>query len=490
MSGILDKKSRILDAILTVEGRRQMAEGTYNVSYVTFTDSGVSYIPDSEEGHEDPTDKIYFEACNLPQDQIVFEANDNGKLISRFPIDVKVDYGPFSHLSSSVDLKSSGILENGRLSVFGYTSGRSIKVVKGFENVDSDAGKGFVYGDSLGVTASIVLDPLGSTGGGTDNFGVYIDSPFKGRIGTKRSIPSETFALKIAKAVTLLSQSGGPNVSAYSVGDMVFLDNNMSTNNLIFEITGSNLSSPLLLKNSSIGSTLLKEELENAYFSSAIRGILTSSFDNFIDLQTISSINRLFEDDQFETSISELNFDAKTSLPPSVKTSAYNSSIPELNAIDSLFSDEKVSHLDNYLYLPPIVKTSDAEVPDKSDLQSLNNYLLGDYPSWGNNETKLTYQKLATHLSQYVNSKSSLTFTKTSLNNNIVAQFFEVTNGDVSKLDVIEYGHVMDNSQESTSTTKNVFFVGKTFIDDRGTLCFVNMFTLVFERDDSPEAFR
>ena len=68
MAGILDNKSRIIDAILTSEGRRQMAEGTFEVSYATFSDYGVSYIPDLKNGHENPTSKIYFEACNLPQD--------------------------------------------------------------------------------------------------------------------------------------------------------------------------------------------------------------------------------------------------------------------------------------------------------------------------------------------------------------------------------------------------------------------------------------
>ena len=58
MSGILDNKSRMIDAMLTSEGRRQMAEGTFEVSYVTFTDSGVAYIPDPVNGHDDPTNKI------------------------------------------------------------------------------------------------------------------------------------------------------------------------------------------------------------------------------------------------------------------------------------------------------------------------------------------------------------------------------------------------------------------------------------------------
>ena len=53
MAGILDSKSRILDAILTSEGRRQVAEGTFIVSCVTFTDADIAYIPDAVDGHVD-----------------------------------------------------------------------------------------------------------------------------------------------------------------------------------------------------------------------------------------------------------------------------------------------------------------------------------------------------------------------------------------------------------------------------------------------------
>jgi hypothetical protein len=81
MSGILDNKSRIIDAILTSEGRRQMADGNFVVKFVTFSDSSVFYQKDINEGHEDPTNKIYLECFNLPQDQIVFESDDSGNLV-------------------------------------------------------------------------------------------------------------------------------------------------------------------------------------------------------------------------------------------------------------------------------------------------------------------------------------------------------------------------------------------------------------------------
>ena len=81
MSGILDNKSRVIDAILTSEGRRQMAEGNFVVKYATFTDRSVVYQPDEVEGHVDPTQKIYIEAFNSPYDQITFEADDSGNLV-------------------------------------------------------------------------------------------------------------------------------------------------------------------------------------------------------------------------------------------------------------------------------------------------------------------------------------------------------------------------------------------------------------------------
>lgn len=81
MSGILDNKSRVIDAILTYEGRRQMADGKFVVKYATFSDSAVYYEKDLIESHTDPTGKIYLECFNLPQDQITFESDDSGRLV-------------------------------------------------------------------------------------------------------------------------------------------------------------------------------------------------------------------------------------------------------------------------------------------------------------------------------------------------------------------------------------------------------------------------
>jgi hypothetical protein len=139
------------------------------------------------------------------------------------------------------------------------------------------------------------------------------------------------------------------------------------------------------------------------------------------------------------------------------------------------------------MYLPPIVKTSDTLIPDKTKIENLTPYLLGDYPSWGDNEKMLTFSKLTSQLNQYQDIQNPIFFDKTSRNNNVIAQFFEVTDKHVSKLDVIDYGPVMNDAKEPTAITNNVFFIGKTFLDNRGTTCFVNIFTLIFSKDEREE---
>lgn len=79
--GILDSKTRMLDTIITQEGRRQLASGKMRFEFVSFTDADAFYQGDVDDGSSDPSDRLYMEACDLPQDQITFEADDSGKLV-------------------------------------------------------------------------------------------------------------------------------------------------------------------------------------------------------------------------------------------------------------------------------------------------------------------------------------------------------------------------------------------------------------------------
>lgn len=81
MSGILDVKSRIMDVVLTQEGRRQLAAGKFVPMFASFTDRHTFYEQDVLSGSADAAQRIYFEAGNRHQDQIIIEADDSGKLV-------------------------------------------------------------------------------------------------------------------------------------------------------------------------------------------------------------------------------------------------------------------------------------------------------------------------------------------------------------------------------------------------------------------------
>ena len=81
--GILDKKSRIMDVIVTPEGRRQMHSGDFRAEFVSFSDRSAYYASDSVTGSvaENASSRLYFEAKQLPIDKIVYETDSDGQLL-------------------------------------------------------------------------------------------------------------------------------------------------------------------------------------------------------------------------------------------------------------------------------------------------------------------------------------------------------------------------------------------------------------------------
>lgn len=481
MSGILDNRSRIIDAIITAEGRRQLAEGTFRVSYVTFSDAEVVYEPDAVDGHVDPTGKFYLEACNLPQDQIVFEADDEGKINGFRLQDIKLNLSGNGGIPAS---QAEGTFRNGRLTAYQYHHGRRVKT-NGIEYNPLDKDCGFSYTDSSGVVGYILMKPDLKSG----QVSCSLSPNFVGYVGTRYGLSPQNFATQISGAMELLRAApGGPKVFTRVTNDSVFLDVDSSFDGSKIYATGS-LSTPLVLEESAVGGKLVEEEMLGANFASQIVGILTSSFDNFSQLQTLSTIDRMMQDDSFELSTNEISFDIKDIHKDKrtlLESTAKGVNPPSLNSIDSLFSDDKMSHLINFAYLPPIVKTSDALVPDKTDIKNLADAgrLLGDYPSWGDNETPLDYNGLNKELEYYSDLSKDIKLTKTSNANNLLCQIFEIVDNTVNKLDIVDFGPVVEKRQGVDLTTKRVYFAGKTYVDDRGTTCFANMFTLVLSKSE------
>ena len=144
--GILDPKKRIMDVVLTPNGRAALATGGLNVAYASFTDGQSYYDPSSISGSYDTaTDRIYFEAPgSLTQDTLAIVTDDTGKLI------------PVSAFGTDVD--SSGALYDttitGNRSVKGYQTGSAFS--SAVQNVLNMFKTSFEYNTIIGTRA--VLD--------------------------------------------------------------------------------------------------------------------------------------------------------------------------------------------------------------------------------------------------------------------------------------------------------------------------------------------
>lgn len=160
MSGILDNKTRVLDTIVTLEGRRQMSDGKLRIEYVSFTDSTAFYDPDVVSGSADATKRFYFEQCHLPQDQITFEADDSGRL------------KPFKNSKGVNSISSGKIIENYSSSIkFNFLTDSAFasaadnliaSSINNFNNLQILGTKDFVFeDDGFGIgPSSISFDVL------------------------------------------------------------------------------------------------------------------------------------------------------------------------------------------------------------------------------------------------------------------------------------------------------------------------------------------
>ena len=82
MAGILDSKTRIIDAYLTKAGRDQISTGKLRIEFASFTDRSAFYEASAVSGSTDASERIYFEAGSTDADQVTFETDDSGKLIN------------------------------------------------------------------------------------------------------------------------------------------------------------------------------------------------------------------------------------------------------------------------------------------------------------------------------------------------------------------------------------------------------------------------
>jgi len=127
--GILDSKTRIIDLILTNEGKRQLVNGEMVTEYISFSDSSMSY-------NDEDLEKLILESNNLPQDQITAESDvnellrkivtSNFKIINSKVYDINLNPLSGSELINYFDEVSKSSLENFK----------KLQIIKSYDSFD------------------------------------------------------------------------------------------------------------------------------------------------------------------------------------------------------------------------------------------------------------------------------------------------------------------------------------------------------------------
>jgi hypothetical protein len=207
--------------------------------------------------------------------------------------------------------------------------------------------------------------------------------------------------------------------------------------------------------------------LSGSQFGEMVEQLLGGSLTSFKNLKTLTSPDVFDRREKIFTLSQPKTTFTITNNNPISETDLQEASIDQ---IESLFYDKRLSHISNFKFLPPV---------NKRQLGATENIPLGNYVSL-NQEDILTFSDVEDEIKDFESRGYSETFSfiETSNQNNIFSQFFEVANGEIKKLTVIDFG-IFPAKNESGK--KHVFFIGKTYSDDFGAVTFVHLFTLIFD---------
>lgn len=203
-------------------------------------------------------------------------------------------------------------------------------------------------------------------------------------------------------------------------------------------------------------------QITGSAFASLSTELLSSSINAFKNQMILRSPDPIDDKDrQFLLGQQQASFNI-TKDRPFKKTEISKANI---NHIEGFFQDKRLSNIPNFMFLPPVNKAR----PGEQERRRLANYVSLNQAGIS------TMEELESEFKEF--ESISIPFTETSRENNLVCQFFEMSQDRVLKLDVIDFGTL----QAEDGTLKHVFFAGKVFMDDYNCPTFVNMFTLIFE---------
>lgn len=235
----------------------------------------------------------------------------------------------------------------------------------------------------------------------------------------------------------------------------------------------------------------------SAEFASMATSVLSGTTDNFRKLMILKSPDLLYINrDQFLVNTNDIQFRVNdtTTLPGRVTSNT-------LEASEHMFSNRKLSQLDNFKFLPPVNRPANATDPLTS-IGGYSNAINGNREIRTFDDLRAEFQNVVVRSGSvnYVDQlqRQTITFPETSITNRIIGQIFEIANGKITKLDVVDFGvftvsnttpplfpeapvQPLNPDNMSSTTRVHVYFIGKVYLDATGSDKFISIFSLIFQ---------
>ena len=274
--------------------------------------------------------------------------------------------------------------------------------------------------------------------------------------------------------------------------------------NFNFSPSGSIVGNNIFLKDTEVATKLSLKAATGSQFDVGQNSVLDTSLRHFKKNYFIGTVDPL-DNTEFELNARNMVFTINNRQP--FGGSPFKETI-NVNNAEPFFLDSKLTHLENFKFLPP-KNTDGSNYGEFTDIRSTSR------ETWPQIKKRLgsrTFDEKESPIDIDNNIKKNLAgrnkkqsrkllvdgklpviippikeakeirFLKTSSENNLLLQMFEDAAGPtMNKLDIVDAGIFTDTEDKNGRHQKQVFYVGKTYLDDFNTPTFVNIFTIVMD---------
>jgi hypothetical protein len=270
-----------------------------------------------------------------------------------------------------------------------------------------------------------------------------------------------------------------------------------------FSPTGSISGDRIFDKDATATNTLKLSAVTGSAFSSTSQALMSSFTSHFKSHQVLGTFER--RGNEFELNTETISFAISNSVP--FPDGPHGEKI-NVNDAEPFFTDSKLSHVENFMYLPPVNMDNspygnynDIVSRKKQNLESIKNELgrdgFQDFTSQDGLRRRrskggfrtdkigdfdvINRRKLRSPTKNILKQFKTIYFDKTSEDNNLIIQIFEDgPDSKLIKLDLIDAGSFSDNTS-TLFPERRIFFAGKVYFDDLNVPTFINIFTIILE---------